>query len=501
MDYTRARFNVNRTMRFNLLTDDQKEEIYYSALEILERTGVDVHSEEAIEIYKKGGCWVDGNRVKFPAGLTEWAIRTAPSQIIIYNREGKKAMEVGGNNTYFGPGPTNTYHMDIYKEERRKPITKDNENAAKVCDYLKNIDFVMDLGTPRDVTPTLSDVYAFKSMVNNTMKPIVHWGFDMDQYNDIVEIAAAVAGGLEELQKRPFIALYSESSPPLVHSAEAINKAIFAAKKRLPIIYTPCVISGATAPATLAGTIAQGIAESLPGVIVSQLIREGSPIVIGGVYGIMDMRTTVYSYGSPEFQALQAGVAEVAHYMKMPVFGTAGCTDSHILDAQAAAESAMSILMAASSGANIVHDVGYTAAGATGSLFQLVMGDEIIGMVRRIIRGIKVDDYTLAVDEVVRAKPGGEHVTSMHTYKSFKNETWFPTLMDRWRYSEWKTLRGAKSMGEKIKEKTREIVENYEAPHLSDKVLKEIDQILQKAEERETKKYEATHKKRTKKDK
>ncbi|RKX98474.1 MAG: trimethylamine methyltransferase [Spirochaetes bacterium] len=498
MKYTRSRYRVNKTLRFRLLTDQQKDEIYHAAVEILERTGARIYSQEAREILKKGGCWIDGENVRFPSGLTEWAVRTAPSRILIYNRNGEKAMEVGSNNTYFGPGPTNTYHMDVYTEERRTPVTGDNENVAKVCDYLENIDFVMDLGTPRDVTLTLSDVYAFRAMVTNTTKPVVHWGFDIDQYNDIVEIASIIAGGLEELQKRPFIALYSESSPPLVHSGEAINKAIFAAKKRLPIIYTPCVIAGATAPATLAGTIAQGLAESLPGVIVSQLIREGSPIIIGGVYGIMDMKTTVYSYGSPEFQVMQAGIAEVAHYIGMPVFGTAGCTDSHILDAQAAAEAAMSILMAALSGANLVHDVGYTASGATGSLFQLVMGNEIIGMVKRIIRGFSVNEYTLAVDEVVKAKPGGEHVTSTHTYNNFRKETWFPGFMDRWRYNEWKTMKGAKSMGDKIKEKTKKILKTHSPPELPEKILEEIDAVIKEAEERELKKAEKSRSKKRK---
>lgn len=495
MEYTRARYRVNKTLKFSLFTEEQKDEIYHTAIEILERTGVKIYSREALDLLKKGGCWVDGEIVRFPSALTEWAVRTAPSQILMYNRNGEKVMEIGSNNTYFGPGPTNTYHMDIYKEERRTAVVKDNENVAKVCDYLGNIDFVMDLGTPRDVTPTLSDVYAFKAMVSNTTKPIVHWGFNIDQYSDIVEIASIIVGGLEELQKKPFIALYSESSPPLVHSDEAINKAIFAAKKRLPIIYTPCVIAGATSPATLAGTITQGLAESLPGVVVSQLIREGSPIIIGGVYGIMDMKTTIYSYGSPEFHILQAGIAEVAHYIQMPVFGTAGCTDSHVLDAQAASEVSMSILMASLSGANLVHDVGYIASGATGSLFQLVMGDEIIGMVKRIVRGFSVNEYTLAVEEIVKAKPGGEHITSIHTYTNFKKETWFPAFMDRWRYSEWKTMKGAKSMGDKIKEKTREIVENHKPQQLPEKVLIEIEDIIKGAEEREARKAEKTGRK------
>lgn len=488
MKYSRSRYTVNKTIQFRLLSEAQREEIYSAALEILQRTGARVHSAGARDVFKKAGCWLDGDVVRFPIGLSEWAVRTAPSKIILYDRNGNKKLNLEGYHSHFGPGPTNTYHIDPITEERRKPRITDTENVGKMCEALPNIDFVQDLGTPDDVTLTLADVHAFKALVNNTTKPIVHWGFEVDQYGDIVELASVVAGGLESLQKRPFLALYSEPSPPLQHSAEAIDKAIFAAEKRIPVVYTPCIISGGTAPATLAGSLALGVAESMVGIVANQLVGEGSPIIMGGVYGIMDMLTTIYSYGSPEFNLMQAGIAEVAHYMKIPVFGTAGCTDSHTLDAQAAAEAAMSILTAAEAGANLVHDCGYTGFGSAGSLFQLVMADEIIGMVRRIVRGIDVTDEALALDDIERAGPSGEFITSEHTFRSFKKETWFPTLMNRMRYSEWKSITGGSSMGDRIKEKARRLLEQTEAPVLPPGVHKQMDRIIQKAEDREKKK-------------
>lgn len=486
--YVRARYSVNKSVHFSLLSEDQRGEIYSAACEILRRTGAKVLNKEAIDIFKKAGCWIDGEIVRIPTGLSEWAVRTAPSRILLYDRNGNKRITLEGYRSHFGPGPTNTYHIDPNTEVRRKPILSDTENVGKVCEALTNIDFVQDLGTPDDVTLTLADVHAFSALVRNTTKPIVHWGFDIDQYQDIIDIASVVVGGLENLQKKPILALYSEPSPPLVHTDEAIAKAMIAAKNRVPVVYTPCIITGATAPATLAGSLALGIAESLVGIVATQLIREGSPIIMGGVYGIMDMRTTIYSYGSPEFNLMQAGMAEVAHYMSIPVFGTAGCTDSHTLDAQAAAEAAMSILIAAESGANLVHDCGYTGFGSAGSLFQLVMADEVIGMVRRIIRGIEVNDETLALDDIDRAGPAGEFVTSEHTFKNFKKETWFPTLMNRMRYSEWKSRAKESSMGDRIKEKARRILAEAKAPSLPDDINKKIDKIIQKAEKRETKK-------------
>ena len=484
----RARYSVNSTPVCRTLSEEQQHEIYQAAVEMLERTGAVVHDKEALELFEKAGAWVEGERVRFPAGLTEWAVKSAPSRVTLYNREGERSMVLGGRNTYYGPGPTNTYHRDPETGERRRPVNKDNENAGKVCDALENIDFAMDLGTPTGVTDTLADVYAFKALITNCRKPIVHWGFDIEQYEYMIEMAAEVVGGMAELQKKPFFCLYSEPTSPLVHSREAIAKAIFAAKKRVPIVYTPCVMLGGTTPATMASTIALGIAESLVGIIASQLVHEGSPIIMGGVYAIMDMKTTVFSYGSPEFHLMQAGIAEVAHYMDIPVFGTAGCTDSHTLDGQAAGEATMSILMAAQSGANLVHDVGYTGSGSMGSLYQLVMCNEIIAMVKRFMRGIEVTDETLGLDVIDRVGPGGHHLADEHTMKFFKSETWFPSLINRMRYDEWKNRENASTMGDRVKAKMLDIIKNHEVPALPDDVLKKIDTIVEKAEANEAKK-------------
>ena len=486
--YTRARYNINSSVKTRLLSDEQCGRIYSAALEILERTGAKVFNKKALEIYKKAGCWVDGELVKFPIGLSEWAVRTAPSKVLLYNREGKERLSLEGYNTYYGPGPTNTYHIDPFTGERRRPKLTDTENVAKVCDALPNIDFVMDLGTPADVTTGLADVYSFSAMVKNSKKPIIHWGFGRDQYHDILDIAAEVVGGMENLQKRPFLALYSEPSPPLLHSDEAIDKAIFAAEQKVPIVYTPCIMAGATAPVTLAGSLALGVAESIVGIVAAQLVREGTPIIMGGVNSNLDMKSTIYSYGSPEFMKLQFGICEVAHYMNMPVFGTGGCTDAHILEPQAAAEAAMSILISSQAGANLVHDCGYTEFGSAGSTWQLVMDDEIIGFVRRITRGLDINDESLALDDVERVGPSGEFITSEHTFKNFKKELWFPTLINRMRYSEWKSVAGGTTMGDRIKEKTQKIIKESEAPKLPQDVVKKIDEILKKAEDREAKK-------------
>lgn len=479
----RSNYIANQSVNYSMLSEEEREEIYLAAVEILERTGAEVHDEETLDVLEDAGCWVEGERVRIPSGVTQDAVNSAPARVVFCDRNGNRKIIAEGKNTYFGPGPTNNYYIDPQTGERREPRKADKADVAKTCDYLPNIDYVMDLGTPKDVSPNLSDIHSFDAMVRNTTKPIFHWGFDIEQYESIINMAATVAGGMEELQKNPFLALYSEPTPPLVHSEEAIAKATYAGKHKLPAIYTPCVMSGGTTPSTLAGTLALGIADSLVGLVANQHLNKGNPFIMGGVYTIVDMNSTVFSYGAPEFLALQAGVAEVAQYMEIPVFGTAGCTDSCTLDGQAAAESAMSILTAAQAGANVVHDVGYTEYGSTGSLYQLVMGDEVIGMVKRIMRGIKVDKEHLATDVIDDVGPGGHFLGHEHTSEHFKDETWFPELINRQRHSGWKAA-GGSTMGDRIIDKTQKILEEHEPEPLSDDVLEELDRIVEEAEEK-----------------
>lgn len=483
-NYVRSNYVVNDTPQGRVLTKEQCKRVVSAAVEMLERTGADVHYDKAREILADHGCWVDGKRVRIPSGLMEWAIRTAPSRVVMTDLHGKEKLYLEGSNSYYGPGPTNTFFIDPYTEERRKPTKEDKRNVGKVCDQLDNIHYVMDLGTPSDVTTNLADVHAFEAMLLNTTKPICHWGFGVKQYEIMVDMCTAVTGSLEELRHRPFVAFYSEPSPPSIQDYDAISKAMWAAEKGLPKVYTPCIMGGATAPASLAGILAQSLVTSFPGLLAGQLVNPGAPFIIGGLIAIMDMQSTILSYGSPEFLAMQGAMADLGRYMEIPIFGTAGCTDSKLLDEQAAIESALSISVAATMGANLVHDVGYSEYGNTGSMFQCVLGDEVIGMVGRFMEGIEVNDETLAVDLVDKVGPGGNFLAEHHTMKHFKNEMWFPDLIDRDNYEEWK-LKGAKSMNERIKEKTRKLIEAERPEILSKGVREDIAQIIKDAERKE----------------
>lgn len=478
----RSNYRANGTQNLEVLSHDQIKRILGAAKEVLERTGVVYYDEEAIETMKKAGCYVDGNRVRIPAHLVEKALRTVPSKVTLSNsRTGKRAMELTGNNAYFGTGSDTPFFIDPYTQDRIPASKETVSMATKTIDALENMDFVMSLGIVQDVPQLVYDRHQFQAMVNNTSKPIVITANDVEGYADIIKMCEIVAGGEEELKRHPFMTLYAEPISPLQHAEDAAQKLILAGKKQLPVVYTPCIMAGGTVPATLAGAMTNGLAESLSGLVLNQQTNEGSPFIMGGVFTIMDMNTTIFSYGAPEFDLMMSALADISNYLDLPMFGTAGCTDSKIVDEQACIEDAISILMTAQSGANLNHDVGYIEHGNAASLENLVINNDLIGFARRIVKGIEVNEETLAVDLIDEVGPGGHFLGEEHTMKYFKKETYYPDLFKRQFYENWED-EGEKSLFDRANDKVKDILENYEPEPLPDDIQEKLQNVVDEAE-------------------
>lgn len=473
----RSNYVTNSSLYFQVFSDQQCEEIHSAALEVLERVGVNIHHPKALEIVKKAGAYVNGNRVKFPAALVEKCIRSAPSRVVLCDRNKERKMYLEGNRFYFGPGPTAMYTLDPFTGERRVPTLKDTCRASKVMDALPNIDFQMDFGTISDVDTKILDVFAFEAMLNNSTKPIVHWCYNTKNLKAIIEMAAAVSGSLQELQNNPIFALYCEPISPLTHEFDALDIAMVMAEYNLPCVYTPAPQGGVTAPATLAGTIVQSCAESLSGLVVHQSVREGAPFIMGGVITIMDMAATQITYSSPEFNLMAAGLARMAQYYKIPMFSTAGCSDSKSVDQQAGIDIATNCLMAALSGGNLIHDVGYMESGMSTSLQSLVIADEVIGQVKRIVRGIEINRETLALEVIESVGPGGNFMGEDHTYDNFRKEWWMPTIFNRGRYEAW-AGQGKPDLAALANKKLESILEQHQPRPLDESVKNKIRDIV-----------------------
>jgi len=469
-------------MHFEVLSQPEVEQIHNASLRVLERTGSRIHCQQGKKLLAEAGCrTADDDLVKIPAHLVEECLRAAPKQFVVYDRLGNPALKIEGRKCYFGTGVTNPNFLDIETGQVRPTRVSDIANAARVSDYLPNIDWIMPLGSVQDVPCEVSDVYEFEAAVNNTTKPIVFICNDLKGVADVLEMAEVIAGGRAKLIERPFVISYPEPTSPLVHTQTAVEKLLFSADRGIPTVYTPCAMSGATAPVTMAGLLVQINAECLAGLVLSQLKRKGTPFVIGGVLTIMDMAATTMAYGAPEMSLLLAGCADLARHYGLPTWGTAGCSDSKLPDEQAAIEATFSSLINALAGLNLVHDPGFLEGAKIGSLEMLVMTNEIAGMAKRFMKGIPVNRETLAEDVIHRVGPGGHYLEQEHTLRHFREEHWRPTLMDRHNYAIW-LARGGKTMGQRIKEKVMDILLHHKPQPLPDDVRAKVRKIRERSE-------------------
>jgi len=479
-------YNAHQTPQFRVLSDRQIEKIYQATLECLNRTGVEVRNAEARELLAPAGARVEGTRVHIPPHIIQDAVAANPRSFTLWGRDGEHPMQVVPDRVYFGPGPTCTYFVDPETGERRKVRRGDPGMTALVSDALDNIDYVMGLGLIDDVHHRLAPVYEFAEMIANTGKPVLPWAYSLENMSDIYQIALAVAGSEDAFRLRPFFALFATFQSPLQHTDEELANVLWATERDISIVYLGGGTVGSTAPVTGAGTLVVTLAGALSGLAIIQLKKRGAAVCIGGVPQAMDLRSGRPAYGSPEMSLYSAALADVCRWLGIPFMGTAGASEAKGLDLQAAIESTIQVVLSGLSGATLVHDVGFLDCADIGSLESLVMNDEIIAMIRRIMRGIEVSDDTLMLDLIDEVGPGGEFMSERHTAKHCRAEIWTPTLMDRQPWVNWQAA-GAHPMLDRIRAKLREILSTHQPPPLPDGAAEKIEVILQAAEAREGK--------------
>ncbi len=450
-----------------MISDEQVRELHYATLEILSQTGVQMGDPQGRELLLEAGAWESNGRIKIPENLVTDAIATAPSRIPMYNRLGKLSMPLELGKTFFGPGSDTTFTLDIETGERRRTVAQDVEDIARLGDALENIDFIMSMGNPSDVPADDLYIHAFMRMIRGSIKPNVYTAQNLDDMQDIYSIAAAVMGGEQTLREKPIFLHYAEPISPLYIIEESLQKHIFCAEKGIPAAYIPSTNTGGGGPITLAGAVALGNAECLLGLIISQLVRPGAPFLYGMNTAALDMKTTIVSYGSPEWSLGMGAWTALAHLYNLPVWGYGGATDSKVVDTQAGIEATFSIMNAYLSRVTLVHDVAYIEYGSTSSTEMLVIADEIIRMTRFIIEGLAVNKNTLALDAIERVDPGGGFIADDHTLDNFRSSQWMPTLNDRSQYDVWQDA-GSKDMFMRANERVKQILAEHEVPPLPD---------------------------------
>ena len=469
---------------FQMLSDSQLADIHHASLEILDRTGARVHDSEARDLLGDAGCLIsNGDLVKFPAAVVEEALTHAPSRIVLCSSSGEPRVHLEGQRTFFGTGSDLMYILDLETGERRLSCLSDVRDTARLADSLPNLDFVMSMALPSDLAPATSDRHSFLAMITSTTKPVVFTAWDESGLADIIAMAEAVAGGAAALTLNPFLLAYLEPTSPLQHSQAVLRKMLMMADRRLPIVYAPGGVDGASVPVTAAGSLALANAEVLSGLTIAQLRQPGTPVVYGSGNGPLDMRTTVAAYSSPEFMRHCKAMAELGQrFYHLPTWGFSGCSDAKLPDIQAGIESSLWILWTALSGNNLVHDIGYIESGMTCSYEMIVICDEIIGFVRRLLGGIELTPETLALDVIDEVGPGGDYLSTDHTLRHFK-ECWYPSLFDRFSYQSW-TEAGRPEAIAKARQAARDAIASHRPEPLPEATLETLHSLVAAADER-----------------
>lgn len=451
--------------------------IHLATLEVLERVGVDVHDEKAIEILAGGGANVDGIRVRIPEFMVTEALAKAPKRLTLYDRLGNVAIRACDYNTYYGGGSDCLNILDHRTGERREPLLTDVVDAARVIDALPELDFAMSMVLPKDVDQRIYDRYQMEVMLNHTTKPIVYVTPDFEGCKAAVEMCEAVAGSPAAFAQKPFAACYINVTSGLVANAEALQKCMYLAEKGLPMTYIPLNAGGVNSPATTAGCMATMNAGILLGIVLAQLVRPGAPMAVPGWNGgPYNLKTMVGNYVLADEQGVPTTMGK--HY-GLPVFGLGGSTDAKMLDQQSGFETTISLMTALLHGANIVHDVGFMDSGLQASLQLSVIANEYIGFLRAATRGVEISEETLALDVVEEMGPTGNYLDHPHTMRHFR-EPFYSDMMDKGIYAQWEK-RGKKSMEQLAAEKIDRILDTHtvKAP-LSEAVQQAIKAIVER---------------------
>jgi len=470
--------NASQVGRLQFLSEAARREIYVAVLDILTKVGMRVDHEEATAMLLDAGCSLTGDeRILMPRHLVEQARRSVPPVVDVYDRAGEPAMELGGYNSYFGTGSDLLFTRDLETGEHRPSRLDDVARAARLCDALPNIDFIMSSAHPTDTKPHRAYLLSFQAMMTNSVKPLVMTAENGADLGVMIDIARALRGGSDQLRRRPYFVVYNEPTSPLTHPVDSIDKLLLCADAGVPSTYSPAPLAGATAPITVAGHTVQGLAESLFGMVLHQLRRPGAPFLLGVGSAVLDIATAQSSYNDLGYLTGYMCAVEMAKWLDIPNWGNAGTSDSHLPDAQAGMEAGQITFLAMQAGSNLAHDVGYLDFGLTCSLEQIVIMDEFIAMNRRLLAGVPMDRDSLAVETISETGPGGHFMGSKHTRRHMRAVRWQPSILNRQTRENW-LADGGLDLAAKARLKAIDLLNSHETAPLRPEVAAAADELV-----------------------
>ena len=457
---------------------EELEKIHASSLRILSEIGVVFQAPKALQVFKQHGFKVDGQTVFFKQHQLTKALETVPRQFKITARNLEKSVLVGSGDPVFAPGYGAPFITDASGEQRQGTLG-DYINFCKLVHTSEHIDMLgYEMIDPGDVPSEYAYLYMMQANLTYSDKPFMGSVVPVRAALDAIEMASFLWGGKEFIQDKYVILPTINPISPLVWDENMSGAIVAYAEHNQPIMFENLMMSGSTGPITLAGTIVLQNAEILSGLVLTQLITPGLPVIFGNIPGTTDMRSGNLSIGAPETSIFVSANAQMAQFYCVPGRSGGNLTDAHIPDMQAGIESAMCMLTAMRSGTTfLLHSCGILGSYLSMSYEKFIIDEEIIAIVKRILRPVTISDATIDFDTIKEVGAGGEFLSHPSTFEHFRDEHFDTTLFNRLGYNEW-VQQGSKDALTRAGEVVRTRLESYEKPELDPEIEKRIDNFI-----------------------
>ncbi len=470
-------------MLFNYLSEDQVKQMHEATLEVLETIGVRSASQRFLDKCAELGLIVEDGNVRFPRDLVEKAIKSAPSQFSLYGRDGSHEVKLGSDEVYSQTCIGSPFIIDIETGERRTVVYKDLEDFVRVCDGLDYIDIISAI-FPKDVPEHAAVTAETVAQVKNTTKPL-HICIESDHETKyIADVLAAAVGGMDKLVEKPIAYLQVSPISPLDYATGPANGLLDVVEAGLPLGIIPCPMLGATGPMTLIGSVVMHNAEMLAGVVVSQLMKPGHPVVMSPRVTFIDMKTAVGLWAAPEMGLAGTCSHQMCRYYGIPSEPTGFSGSSKVSDEQSGFERMFNALVPGLAGASILGTAGSFDNALIADYRTIVMDNEISSIVKRACKGQKVDEDICAV-EAIREVVNGERnfLGNEHTMRYLRTELWNPVICERNAYEVW--AQNPTTYHDKAMAMARDLYDNHEVAPMPAEYAAAVDAAYQKAVNKE----------------
>ncbi|MFC1964983.1 trimethylamine methyltransferase family protein [Chloroflexota bacterium] len=458
------------------LTTEDIKQIDQTGRQLLKSVGIKINDSTFLDTLKRAGAQVDydNQRVRFEQDWLDEVLSHAPSRFILYSRDGKNDLHLGEGKVHFANGGRVFRILDMGTGGYRLTMLRDVANTATLVDHLDYIRFYIIACQAHDLEPQNYHLNDFYHAFNHTTKHVMGGCDNLEGVKQMWELASVIAGGENRFSEKPFVSVITNPISPLTIEANTLNILNFCTTHGIPATCAPAPIAGATAPATLAGTLSQMHAESLAGVAISQVLCPGAKVLYGAVPMTMDLRNMELAMGSVEMTMMNATAVQLAKCYNLPIYASGGLTEAKRPDIQAGIEEGFSNLTVAMAGADCIHlAAGLLDSANSISYEQFVIDNEIIGMIHRILTGIKVNEETVGYDVIEKVGPGGNYVAEDHTVEHMMDEFFYPNLAVRCNFDTWEE-KGRPSMLSRAYLQVREILEDGKEGLLDTDLIFEI---------------------------